>query len=318
LNKDIFEECLEAWKASDGTSKFWPVLAEKYGYASGEILRSRFKRERKNRGIFDKNAVVPVRRGEKKGCKVLCFDIETTPLLCFAWGMWQQNINQRAVVEDWHVLSWSAKWLFEDSVMSAVLTPKEARNHDDKRIIEQMWKILDEADVVIAHNAARFDIPRMNTRFLYHGFPPPSYYQVVDTLKVARSNFAFTSNALNYVNGYLRLPQKKETGFQLWVDCFYGDSDALKKMLAYNENDVLVLEELYVLLRPWIKGHPNLGLFVESKSSICPNCGSKKLEWEGYYNTPMGRYRSFRCECGAIGRGRKNIVSKKTKERLVR
>jgi hypothetical protein len=32
------------------------------------------------------------------------------------------------------------------------LTKKEVLNKDDKRITKSLWKLIDEADVVVAHN----------------------------------------------------------------------------------------------------------------------------------------------------------------------
>jgi len=76
--------------------------------------------------------------------------------------------------------------------MSDIVTSKEVVNEDDERIVNSLWKLFDEADIIIAHNGGNFDIPNMNTRFIVNKLPPPSAYQMIDTLKVARKGFGFT------------------------------------------------------------------------------------------------------------------------------
>jgi hypothetical protein len=78
----------------------------------------------------------------------------------------------------------------------------------------------------------------------------------------------------------------------------------------------VALEELYLKLRPWIKSHPNLGLYVEGE--VCPTCGSDQITWKGKYRTPAGEYKTFRCECGAIGRSRHSEPKKSLQRSVAR
>jgi hypothetical protein len=146
----------------------------------------------------------------------------------------------------------------------------------------------------------------MNTRFIFHQLQPTSSYQIIDTLDACKRNFRFISNKLDYVTRYLGLQGKTEhEGFEMWVKCIKGDEEALKQMEEYNRNDVVILEDLYMLLRPWIKPHPNMGLFVDGEVEVCPTCGSSNVEQNGYYATPMNKYKEFHCiSCGANGRSR--------------
>lgn len=244
--------------------------------------------------------------------KILVFDIETAPHKAYVWKFWKENVGQNQVISDWFCLTWSAKWLFEDNVISAKLTPDEAKNEDDERIIRRIWSLLDEADVVIAHNALRFDIPRLNTRFLQYGLNPPSPYDIIDTLAHCKKRFSFSSNRLNYINAVLGLEVKAETGgFDLWAQCMEGNPLALKTMEDYNIQDVKILEDLYLKLRPWIKPHPNVGLFVEDNIIACPSCGHHELESCGTYNTYVNTYEALRCKnCGSVNRSRKPITNK--------
>lgn len=240
--------------------------------------------------------------------KILVFDIETAPLKSYVWGIWNVNLGHslNMLESDWFMLTWSAKWLFDDNVMSDKLTSEEVLNENDKRITKSLWDLLEEADVVVAHNALKFDIKRINTRFLKNGLTPPMPYQVVDTLIHARRRFNITSNKLDYIGKFLGLGEKLATGgFDLWKRCMQGDSEALTEMETYNIQDVRLLEDVYMTLLPYIKLHPNVGLFVAEDVHTCPSCGSHDLKWEGVYTTYANQYEAFRCGgCGSIGRSR--------------
>ena len=249
--------------------------------------------------------------------KVLLFDIETTPCKGLFWHTGKQYISHNNIVQPWNVLSWAAKWLFSSEMMEDVLTPQEAISGDDKRIVKSMWDLLEIADVVIAHNGDQFDLKRLNTRFILNGLTPPRPYQSIDTLKIARKHFSFSSNRLDYLGKLMKDKGKIKTDFDLWVQCIAGDKKSLDYMIKYNKMDVELLEEVYLELRPWCKSHPNMGLYVDSDKEVCPNCGNDNLDWGGYYTTMVGKYAAFRCgNCGAIGRCRTTALSKEQRDRL--
>ena len=228
----------------------------------------------------------------KKLPKILIFDIETSPLEAYVYqkSVWKANISPDKIISPWFTLTWSAKWLFDDETMSDRLTGEEALNENDARITKSLWKLFDEADVLVAHNGDGFDVPNMNTRFLVNGLTPPSPYQRIDTLKVAKKEFGFTHNGLDALAHTLGLKGKIETNFDLWKRCKQGSDEALKEMEIYNRQDVNLLEEVYLELRPWIKSHPSMALFIESDKPVCPVCGHDHLveKGNGYIsNIPM-------------------------------
>lgn len=241
--------------------------------------------------------------------KVLLFDIETAPMQVDVWSLRQHGwISPDSIRKDWFIISWAAKWLYSGRCYSDVVSPKEAEARDDSRVVEGLWELLDAADVVISHNGNRFDIKKANTRFLLHGYPPPHSYRSVDTLQIAKKHFAFSSNKLDYINKQLGLPPKLETGYELWLKCEDGDKEALKRMVTYNREDVFIMEETYMSLRPWISNHPNLPLLANMDGTACPVCMSDDLSPEGLYYTHLYKYQEYRCQsCGAIGRGRRSL-----------
>jgi hypothetical protein len=243
---------------------------------------------------------------QTKQPKVGILDIETSPLQVNVWGTWKQRIGHEQVINDWYMLSYSWKWLFDSKVSGSVLTPTEAINRDDSRICREVWKFLDQCDVVIGHNINRFDIPKVQTRFIVNKLAPPSPFRTIDTLTIAQQNFRFASNKLDYIGDLLLHDRKIHTEYQLWLDCMKGVPEALSRMLTYNKKDVLLEEEAYVFLRPWIKSHPNMAIYQESIEPSCPTCGSTNIDECGYYSTSVNRYLAFRCkDCGAICRSRK-------------
>jgi DNA polymerase elongation subunit (family B) len=260
-----------------------------------------------------------------QGAKILLFDLETAPMEMYLWGLKQNGwISPKMIKKSWSILCWSAKWLFDDKVMSGTVNMDEANKREDGSVVDELWTLLDEADIIIAHNGARFDVRRMNARFALNNLSPPMPYKVIDTLRVIRRSFDLPAYNLDYVNSLFGLETKKgnEEGIQLWKDCVEHDPKraprALEKMTRYCKNDVMILEELYVEIRAWIKGHPNMGLYVDTDGEKCTHCGSTELDWRGYYYTPAGRYRAFRCRCGSVGRARSMDMTKEEKEQTTR
>jgi len=235
--------------------------------------------------------------------KILLFDIETAPMEVYVWTTsYKQFIPHTNIIKDengeeksWYVLSWAAKWLYDENVISDIVTPKETKTRDDKRILKSIWKLLDEAEIVIGHNGDRFDLRKLNARFIDNDIKPPSPFKTVDTLKVARREFAFVSNKQDYLTKHFKLEQKLSTNFQLWVDCIHGDQEQLNKMEEYNRHDVMGLEEVYLKLRPYIKNHPNLGVLVDA--DVCPNCACEFLDETGTeYFTSANKFPVYRCQ----------------------
>lgn len=284
------------------------VLGDSPQYGDVDILRTYIRR---NFGHLRKigSSISPM--------KILVFDVETAPLMSYVWGLWNQNVNpvNGMLDSEYFLLTWVAKWLFEDDVIKAKLTPKEALEQDDTRIVKEMWNLFEQADVVIAHNGKNFDIKMLNARFAKHGLNPPMPYQVIDTLKHSRKSFKLPSHKLDYLGEYFGIGRKVETGgFMLWKKCLQGDKEALEQMETYNIQDVLLLEELYLKMRSWIKPHPNVGLFIADEVSSCPTCGSGDLHWKGSYKTSSSSYDSFRCnDCGSTGRSRTSNKIKNSK-----
>jgi predicted RNA-binding Zn-ribbon protein involved in translation (DUF1610 family) len=251
--------------------------------------------------------------GKKRMSKILFFDLETAPMKAFVWGKWGVDIPDDFIIEDWFVFCWSAKWLWDDKIISMSLTKKEVKQCNDKRIMKGLWNLFDEADIIVAHNLDKFDEKRSKTRFLKYDMGLPSPYQKVDTLKVLRRNFNITSNRLDYVaKRFLGIDGKMETEKGLWQRVYNNDDGAMEAMVLYCEQDIRVLEDVYMYIRKYHRQHPNIALIEEDTGSLtCKTCGHDEVEECGEHRTMVNAYTAYRCkDCGSISYGRKGQVDK--------
>lgn len=251
--------------------------------------------------------------------KVLVLDIETAPLRSWTWGLWKQNVGLNQIDRDWFVLSWAAKWLHEDEVFSDAMNlypDYQPGSEDDEKVITSAWDYLDETDILIGHNAKAFDAKKLNARFLKYGLPPPSPYKVIDTLLIAKKAFNLPSNKLDAIAALLKVNVKQQhEGFSLWDKCMKGDPEGWKNMIAYNEQDIRVTEDVFMALRPWDTQSPNLSLYEDhpGDEKLCPTCGGTHIHKRGTYKTNVNVFQRYQCQdCKSWFRGR--YAEKRTKE----
>lgn len=239
---------------------------------------------------------------------MVLLDIETSPLTAYTWRAFDDNALK--ILEFSKVMSVAYKDLYEDSITCKTLPDYKGYKNgllNDERLVKDIWKVLDDADVVIAHHGDRFDLPKLNARFVFYGLTAPSAYKSIDTKKVASRYFKFDSNSLNNLGAYLNLGAKVENGgFSLWDRCIQGDKDAWKRMAEYNIQDVLLLEKVYLTLRPFMENHPHLGLLSGSDTeSSCPTCQSTEVIKRGFSITRTGKRQRYQCtSCGSWSSGK--------------
>ena len=292
-------------------------------YSNTEIAVKIGKQEdtvRRYRAEADKRGLVPEEVERVKAPKILLLDIETSLMRFYAWSCGKTYLRPDQIETDWHMLGWAVKWLFETEIHSDILTPEEGVNHDDERITSSLWQYLDEADIVVAHNALGFDIPKIMARVISHRQLPPSPFEVIDTLLGARKIARFSSNKQDELAKSFGLRRKVEhEGYNLWVKCFNGEPEALLTMEKYNRGDTIGLEDLYLFLRPYLKNHPNLALYMDNVTDTCYKCGSADLSWpkDKFYYTTVNKFPVYQCNnCGGFGRGRHSAMSKDERKHI--
>ena len=119
------------------------------------------------------------------GPKILFYDIETSYILGAVWTLWGQDVGTNQIMEDWSIISFAAKWAHEDKPMYFDVS-KQRNKRDDRKLLKKLWKLLDEADIVVGHNSNSFDNKKVNARFIMEGMQPPSSYRKIDTKLLAK------------------------------------------------------------------------------------------------------------------------------------
>ena len=253
--------------------------------------------------------------------KVLLIDIETAPIIAYVWQIWKVDVGLNQIKSDWHLLSFAAKWLGDSPNKIIYMDQRNVKNiEDDKKLLKAVWDLLNSADILLTHNGQSFDIKKLNSRFILHGFQPPANTKHIDTLRLARKQFGFTSNKLEYLSHklctkYKKLEHKKFPGFSLWKECLAGNKEAWNEMEKYNKHDILSLEELYNKLAPW-DNSINFNVYHDDIEIVC-NCGGKHFQHRGYAFTKIGKYQRYQCQdCGKWTRGRCNEFSFDKKQTL--
>jgi uncharacterized protein YprB with RNaseH-like and TPR domain len=290
-----------------GQGKSWRKIANELGKSKSTV--SDFLRKTFNQKY--NNYVAP----SVVGPKVLFIDIELKPILAHVWRLFDQNIGLNQIQEDWSILSYCAKWQGDDNVIYEDLEG-QSDFEDDSVLLPGLWKLLNEADIVVGQNSKRFDIKKVNARLVLNGYPKPSTFRQIDTLNIAKQQFGFTSNKLEYMTKHLTSTKKQQhnefPGHTLWAECMKGNPKAWASMKSYNIDDVLSLEELYNVLSSWDVTLPNLDVYVDDVLDM------SVWEHDGYHYTNIGKYKRYRNKLtGVQRRSRVNELSKEKRDSLL-
>jgi|SRR5579872_110331 len=243
--------------------------------------------------------------------RVLVFDIETAPMTAYIWALKDQYVDVKQLKTDWYVLAWGAKWLGDPPSKVIYRDQRNAAKiENDKPLLLELWKLLDEADVVITQNGEKFDSPRLNARFMLHGMKPPRPYRHIDTFRLVKKVAAFTSNGLEYLTKkfcvkYKKLSHKKFPGLSLWTECIAGNKRAWEEMKRYNIHDVLSTEEFYMKIRAWAPESMPTPFLAEKVSILCKTCGDKgHMTKQGFSVKNKFKYQQWQCQtCGKWATG---------------
>jgi len=248
---------------------------------------------------------------------ILLWDIETLPYISMHWGMWKQNINPGQIIKDVSIICISYKWLGEEETHTLSIGDNPALFAEDPyagagAVVDKFLDVLDVADFCIAHNGDKFDYRILKATAVMNDLRT-FRVRKVDTLKMAKSAGMFPEgNKLDSLAKVLGIEQKYKTNFGMWSDiALKSSTEALDKMERYCEQDVRVLEQVFLRLWPHAEvGLPNIStMFGGTIDDIeCDKCGSDNVVKNGTYMKNVLRYQRFRCQsCGASFVGRRAI-----------
>lgn len=221
--------------------------------------------------------------------RIITLDIETTPNLCWTWGIHNQEIPINHIIDPQHILCFAVK----------DLNSPVTHFYNGSDMLSRLHRWLDDADAVITYNGRKYDIPHINREFQQESFSPPSPYKQIDLYPIVRAAFDFPSYKLAYVAPALGIGEKTDSGgLENTIACYRDNNrEAWEKMRGYNTNDVIITEKLYHEVKPWIRTHPNLAAYL--RDIVCPVCGSHNLQSRGTQVTVTCAYQRYQCmDCG--------------------
>lgn len=239
-----------------------------------------------------------------KKAKILIFDIETMwHHGTFFGGRYERNIIN--FIQYGYMISFAYRWYGEKKVNAIGLHNikgyKKGRPSEEvkKELVLKIKELFDEADIVVAHNGQAFDVKYVNALCAKYRIQPPVPFKIVDTKLVAKRYFNFPSNKLDDLADFLGIGRKLQTTNGLWDGVERGDKKSWDMMIKYNKQDVVLLEDVYNALKPWMTNHPNLNLF-NGTTHNCPICHSTKMQRRGTDPTRAGLKQKWKCmSCGS-------------------
>ena len=207
--------------------------------------------------------------------KALFFDIETSYNIGKFWRTgYNLSIHPTDIIKERAIICVSYKWNDSEEVHSI----EWDENQCDKVILEQFIPVMNQADVIVAHNGDRFDMKWIRTRALKHGLEMHSKYNTIDTLKTARRLFNFNSNKLDYISEYLGFGNKLKTDLGLWDDIILRRCpEAMNRMLDYCDKDVVLLEQVYKKLVRYELPKAHVGVLNGLEKHTSPYSGSSNI-----------------------------------------
>lgn len=230
-------------------------------------------------------------------------DIETFPgkYRAFVDKMWKTNILKEDVPTRPASFSYKRLGRFKP------YTRGVWQYKNEKEFVKDLHRIFDENDILIGHNAKRFDLRQSNTFFAMHGLPE-TRTEIEDTMTIIKKRFKLPSYKLKYCLTFFKIGEKMRTGGEdLWFDVEDGDLKARKHFLEYNENDTVMTEKLYVFLEEKGWTSKNTKRFFSFKFG-CPRCRSIDVQSRGERPYADGWHDYFFCKnCGKYAPGERVI-----------
>jgi len=233
--------------------------------------------------------------------RILFFDVETAPVLAWIWRSgYKINVSHDQIKkgQKFDIICICYKWSDESKIHSL---DWGVNKQDSTKMIEEFSKVIEQADIVVAHNADRFDIKQINTQRLIKSMSPLDWPSSNDTLKQFRKYFALPSYKLDYIASLLLKTGKDRMVFQDWIDIVEGKSPkAMEKMIKYCIKDVKMLSDIYKRAAKWFKPKLHVGVMngLRARSS-CPDCGSQESSSKGRRFTATRVYQRRLClKCG--------------------
>ena len=247
--------------------------------------------------------------------RILFFDTERAPPLWWAWEQKkEQYLRYSQMVQSGFFTSiqWQWEWEAKPSAYSVTDKPKYFRENPtcDLHVVKKAIELINDCDILVAHNGKRFDWRHVKGRAIFHNLRPPKKPYIVDTLTEARTS-EFPSNALGDLAKYLGIAEKGYNESEAGKMVTGSISQRIKNInlqTEYGIKDIPPLKALYYRLRPFMDNHPNMSTYAQRP--CCPNCQSDDFLHRGSSPLASGCIRK-QYECRSCGKRFKGAIEKK-------
>ena len=124
----------------------------------------------------------------------------------------------------------------------------------DRRIVRELCKELNNYDLLVTYFGSRFDIGFIRTRAMILGIPFPGYGTIkhFDLYYAVRNKLSLHSNRLAVATETLDIEGKTPLPPEVWGEARLGYPKAMDLIREHNEEDVIILEELFEEMYPYI------------------------------------------------------------------
>lgn len=279
-----------------GKTSSWLVFADIYYIKSSGTPDQRRKAAndiyRKYQKLMSKS-IEPIETTENiktpiQPAKILIYDIETARMRADIWWSGKQYINGNALTTEPAIITVAYKWFGSDEVK--YLTWNKGC---DLFLMQDFLKEYNQADIVLGFNNNSFDNKYINSRALKHNLYVNTHVKSLDLMRQCKSLFRLPSYSLSYIARYLGLAGKmKHSGLDMWEAIQYGKKKeakkAMKEMVKYNIQDIIVTENVYLILKKYLKHPIHAGVLNNKPATTCPVCTSNDLSLLKTTSTPAG------------------------------
>lgn len=245
--------------------------------------------------------------------KILFYDIETSPLKAYVWGLGKQVVRHGQLDKDysrWGIICVTYCWNDGKPAQSIDWGYEE---QDTDRVVKEFDAVIAMADHVIGKNSDRFDNKMINAARMFADLPGiPEWTKYTDDLeRQMRRYFRLPSQSLDYISNQLGLGGKIKMEFQDWIDIVEKNENGLKsfnKMIKYGKKDVVDTRTLWDRLSTHFECRLNQATFNELEFA-CVKCGSTNIGQNGTKASGGTLWQSYICRtCGSYA-GRKPLRS---------
>lgn len=122
---------------------------------------------------------------------------------------------------------------------------------DDYELVKSLREALTEYDIIVDWNGALFDRPVLSARLAFHGLPDLDLNMALDLMyKASGNSMRLGRRSLQSVSEYFDVPNRKTPlNVRTWDAAMAGDADAYEKIVEHCDADVLVLRDVFSVLK---------------------------------------------------------------------